>query len=152
LDRYFKPKDWLKQYPSNELGFRKWCAALDDDKKALSKHRQMDSDLNDALSEIPCRAEWFRYVQWHNMAFTVTADLDLPELIFHYESYTTNFAETIDRLLAFLELDAIGVPEPFTPGKTYGEYYSAEEKRAIEAFVKEYSNKKSWTYFEHYFL
>jgi hypothetical protein len=62
LDRYFKPKDWLKEYPSNELGFRKWCAALDDDKKALSKHRQMDSDLKDALSEIPCRAEWFRYV------------------------------------------------------------------------------------------
>ena len=91
-------------------------------------------------------------VQWHNMAFTVTADLDLPELIFHYESYTTNFAKTIDRLLTFLELEAIGVPEPFTPGKTYGEYYSAEEKRAIEAFVKEYSNKKSWKYFEHYFL
>ena len=62
LDRYFKPKDWLKQYPSNELGFRKWCAALDDDKKALEKHRQMDTDLNDALSDIPCRAEWFRYV------------------------------------------------------------------------------------------
>ena len=151
LDRYSKTETWLKEYPATKLGFQKWCKGIDDDNNMLISHKFVDKDLRKALSGVPCRAEFFRYVQWHNMAFAVTADLGLPELVFHYESYTTSFDKTIEDLLDFLELSPIGEPEPYFPGKVYGDYYSDDEKRAIARFTKEFSSKTTWAHLKQYF-
>ena len=67
LDRYGKADSWLKKYPANKLGFQTWCKVLDDDNMMLMKNKFVDKDLKNALTPIPCRAEFFRYVQWHNM-------------------------------------------------------------------------------------
>lgn len=67
LDRYGKEDSWLEEYPANKLGFQKWCKVLDDDNMMLMKNKFVDKDLKNALTSIPCRAEFFRYVQWHNM-------------------------------------------------------------------------------------
>ncbi len=81
----------------------------------------------------------------------MTSDLGLPELVFHYESYSTSFATTIEDLLDFLELSPIGEPEAFIPGKVYGDYYSEENKLAIAGFAKEFSSKTTWSFLSHYF-
>ena len=67
LDRYAKTESWLKEYPANKLGFQKWCNGIDDDNNMLMSHKFVDNDLRKAFSGVPCRAEFFRYVQWHNM-------------------------------------------------------------------------------------
>ena len=81
----------------------------------------------------------------------MTSDLGLPELVFHYESYSTSFATTIEDLLDFIELSPIGEPEAFIPGKVYGDYYSEKEKLAIAGFAEEFSSKTTWSYLSHYF-
>ena len=81
----------------------------------------------------------------------MTSDLGLPELVFHYESYSTSFATTIEDLLDFLELIPIGEPEAFIPGKVYGDYYSEANKLAVAGFAKEFSSKTTWSYLSHYF-
>ncbi len=81
----------------------------------------------------------------------MTSDLGRPELVFHYESYSTSFATTIEDLLDFLELSPIGEPEAFIPGKVYGDYYSEANKLAVAGFAKEFSSKTTWSYLSHYF-
>ncbi len=73
LDRYAKTESWLKEYPANKLGFQKWCIGIDDDNKRLMRHKFVDNDLRKAFSGVPCRAEFFRYVQWHNMVSSISA-------------------------------------------------------------------------------
>ena len=77
LDRYQKTDSWLKEFPADKLGFKKWCKVLDDDDMMLMNHKFVDRDLRNALALIPCRAEFFRYVQWHNMVSSVLYPLPI---------------------------------------------------------------------------
>lgn len=150
-----KDEEWLVQYPNNKRGFRKWCRSLDDDSNALAESPWLDKDIVAAFEGVPCRAEFFRYIQWHNHAFTVTQlDLGVPSMVLHYEDYSTRYADVTKQLMEFLELKPVevaAVPE-FIPHKVYGHYYySKEQTRAIATLVKEYSMKTTWQYLARYF-
>ncbi|KAL3761741.1 hypothetical protein ACHAWU_001257 [Discostella pseudostelligera] len=149
-------EEWLKEYPNNKRGFRKWCREIDDDSNALAESPWIDQDLVNAFDGVPCRAEFFRYIQWHNHAFTVTQlDLGVPSMVLHYEDYSTRYGEVTRELMNFLELKPVDVAEDlpeFIPHKVYSHYYySKEQTRAIASLVKEYSMKTTWQYLERYF-
>lgn len=135
---------------------QKWCRSLDDDSNALAESPWLDKDIVAAFDGVPCRAEFFRYIQWHNHAFTVTQlDLGVPSMVLHYEDYSTRYADVTKQLMEFLELKPVAVaadlPE-FIPHKVYGHYYySKEQTRAIATLVKEYSMKTTWQYLARYF-
>jgi hypothetical protein len=57
--------------PHRHQGPRKWCNGIDDDNNMLMSHKFVDNDLGKAFSGVPCRAEFFRYVQWHNMVISM---------------------------------------------------------------------------------
>ena len=92
----------------------------------------MDTDLAKALAGVPCQAEFYRYVQWHNLAFAVTlVDLDVPSMVLYYEDYSTRFKDVTNQLMNFLELEAVGEAPPFVVNKEYGDYYTFEETKSI---------------------
>lgn len=136
---------------------QKWCRSIDDDSGALAQSPWIDKDLVDAFAGVPCRAEFFRYIQWHNHAFTVTQlELDVPSMVLHYEDYSTSYANVTQELMNFLDLKPVAVaadlPE-FIPHKVYGHYYySKEQTRAIATLVKEFSMKTTWRYLARYFV
>jgi hypothetical protein len=129
---------------------KKWCKSIDNDK--LEKSRWIDTDLIDAFEGVPCRADFFRYVQWHNLAFTVAlVDLDVPGLVFHYEDYSTRFADVTQELMDFLQLKPVAEAPEFILGKAYGDYYSEEQTQAIAKFIGEFSSELTWQHMIRYF-
>ena len=111
----------------------------------------MDKDLSNAMTGVPCRAEFYRYVQWHNLAFTVTDDLEVPSHVLHYEDYSTRFDDVTNDLIDFLELERKGDAPDFIVNKEYGEYYTREQKKAIAILVKEFSTTRTWNHLHRYF-
>lgn len=107
-------------------------------------------------SSISCIAlplsEFYRYVQWHNLALAVTlTDLDVPSMVLHYEDYSTRFESVTSELINFLELKPTGKAPDFIVNKRYHDYYTAEETEAIAVFVQEFSTKLTWQHLARYF-
>lgn len=142
-------KDFTTRYPYNSTGFNSWCA--DQDKTHdLSKYRWVDEPLTKKLNAVPCRQEFFRYLQWHNLAFETSRALSLPTLIMHYDDYSNEFDLALKRLLTFLELPSAGGVEPFSHGKVYRDYYSPEQRAAVLDLIEEQATAETWHYLKDY--
>jgi hypothetical protein len=140
---------WLARYPYNSTGFTKWCA--DQDRMFdLSQHYLIDQALADTFAAVPCYQEFFRYVQWHNLAFTVTRDMGIPTLIIYYDDYSEDLELAKKRLLTFLELPKVGEGIAFSHGKEYSDYYSPKQRAAVRDLVKEQSTAETWHYLKIY--
>lgn len=70
--------------------------------------------------------------------------MGIPTLIIHYQDYRDDWENTLTRLLNFLELPRNGAGEPFDHGKEYRNYYSADQRSAIKAFIQEYATTETW--------
>ena len=141
--------EMMDKYPKSREGFRSYCSDLGDrfNEDLGSKFYK---DLDD-VKDIPCHADFFRWIQWHNHAFVTTWDMALPTLVMHYENYTTAFEETKNTLLDFLEQKQVHDPPSFVTGKTYREYYTEGEVRAIAAMIKKLALETTWNHIKHYF-
>lgn len=102
--------------------------------------------------DIPCQADFYRYIQWHNLAFTTTWDLGIPTLVVHYESYTNNFNETKNDLLEFLEQDEVNDAPTFITGKTYRDYYTPNEIDAVSRMFDRLALRETSMHTKHYFV
>ena len=142
-------KEFVKKFPKNESGFRRWCE-MDDQNKDLLTSRFVDDALREGLGRISCFNEFFRYVQWHNLAFSTTRDMNLQTMLLHYDEYSTDFERARDRVLNFLELPSVGEGIEFHSGKFYRSYYSLEQRRNIRAFLKEFASVETWEQLKHY--
>ena len=132
-------------YPNTQKGFRAFC----NDLGKIGKQQKQAEDVLDL--DIPCQADFYRYVQWHNLAFTTTWDLGIPTLVVHYESYNSNLNETKDNLLEFLEQDEVNDPPAFVTGKTYRDYYTADEIDAVSKMFDRLALRETWRRTKHYF-
>jgi hypothetical protein len=140
------------RYPKNRDGFRAFCQEMNDE--YVSNERGalfLDNDLLDVMAHVPCRADFIRYTEWHNLAFATTSDMNLASFILHYDQYETRFEETIRELQDFLDLKDLAEPEPFVAGKVYGDYFTDEEKRAVAKGVKTMATRETWTHISYYF-
>jgi hypothetical protein len=154
LDRKVRARTdpyWLDDFPNNKEGFRSWCSYLNANRvDRLPATYQLDSTLIKAMKGVPCITEFYLYVQWHNLAFATTSDLQVPSFVFHYEDYSTRFDDVTDELTEFLGLKKVAEAPEFIADKTYGDYYTKEEKHAIASFIKEFATKPTWQNVEHY--
>jgi Sulfotransferase domain len=141
------------QYSKSRDGFREYCKAIDNLHKVNEKRILfLDDDLLEIMKIVPCHADFFRYIEWHNLAFVTTRDLELNTYVLHYDWYTTRFNETAKELLEFLELPIHkdGELTPFIEGKVYP-YYTNEEKRAVAKAFEIMSSPETWSHVRHYF-
>jgi len=146
-----KNDDYTRRFPKNRTGFHRWCRRSDE-KRDLFETRYIDDDLKAALSKIPCFNEFFKYVQWHNMAFyAVHRDMrNVETMILHYHEYSDDFVKARDRVLKFLNLPLVGPEYEFHTGKVYRHYYTREQKIAILSFIREYATPDTWEQLERY--
>lgn len=138
-----KENGWVKSHPNNSTGFAAWCKEMDG-ASHLHKMRWIDPQLMQLLRKIPCHEEFYRYVQWHNLAFDVTRGNGIPVHIVHYHNYSENFDETLSKLLAFLELSRNGMVEPFHAGKVYSDYYTNAQRQDIRRAIREFASVDTW--------
>lgn len=136
-------------FPKDIQGFRRWCA-LDDRNRGLVQSRFVDNRLRGLMLQIPCFNEFYRYGQWHNLAFETTRAMNLTTMLLHYHEFADDFVKARSRILSFLELPLIGEGIEFDDGKVYGRYYSRQEKVAISNFLQEFSSAETWEQLKHY--
>ena len=141
----------LAKYQKTRDGFRAFCNDFVDRFRNAEKESTYYSDVFEVVKDIPCHADFFRFVQWHNLAFTTTWDLGIPTMIVHYENYTSNFNQTKDMLLEFLDQDNNNEPPEFITGKTYREYFTEEEVVAVSELFSTLALDKTWNHTKHYF-
>jgi Sulfotransferase domain len=137
-----------RTYPNNRTGLDAWCRYLDE--------KYVVSDVQNKILQkyvsIPCHAEWFRYIQWHNLAVQVTAKLHLPVHYVWYENYTMNFDDTVTALFDFLELDATGDPYEWQAGKSYSNFFLPATARKAALMMQDLASPEAWSLIRHYLV
>lgn len=139
-------------------GLAAWCQFLDSSHTKQLQETELIEDIKDAWKDLRCRSEWYRWVQWHNLAVQLAAQLDqqrsqgFPVHRVYYEDYSFNLNQTTDAILAFLELDVERPPSlPFVAGKTYLGLFSDDQQRSAARFVKSLATPELWILIKHYF-
>jgi len=135
----------------NRDGFREYCKDLDtlytkDEEKAFP------GALVEIMKPVPCHVIFFKYLQWHNNAFSTTQLLNINTLVIHYEDYKGDmFRPTLSRLLDFLELPDTGRIKEFHTESNYEDFYTNEERIAIMSFVDHMGSEDTKRALERYF-
>jgi len=145
-----------QQYTPDKTGFLKYCLSVD--------YRYTDSEtaylhfgsnkLLQALWQVPCHADFLRYVEWHNLAAVTAHDLQLERLVVHYHEYADDVSlnATLHRLLDFLELPYRAPPAlPFEHKSYYREYFSATERRIVKEALQFAASRETWEQIRRYF-
>ena len=110
-----------------------------------------DEDWLAQTKDVPCRADFFRWIEWHNQVFHMTNDMGLETMILEYGSYDTQLNSTSNQLLEFLGLLRHDEPEPFVQGKTYRDYFSAYERKRIGMVLEQMASRATWQHVAKYF-
>jgi hypothetical protein len=138
---------------SRPESFREYCSKYDSQYlKDEQSSILFSKDFLELTAKVPCRADFFRYVEWHNQAFALNRDMELETLLVDYDSYTTHYNETNAKLLDFVQLPERAEAEPFVAGKAYQEeYFTKEERQAVKEALQALATRTTWKYIKHYF-
>jgi Sulfotransferase domain len=148
------PGHVAEQFSEDREGFRSYCNEID------SKHKEsekrvifLSESLLKILNRVPCHEDFIRYIEWHNLAFVTTRDMQLQTFILHYDWYATRYTETAKELLDFLKLriHKNGLWTPFDVRNVYSDYYTTEEKQALGQAYKMMSSVETWNHISQYF-
>jgi len=152
-DTQSKASVMLQKYTRDREGFRAFCS---DENEQFAKDELgsqfIDDDLYKLIEDIPCHADFIRYMRWHNLAFTATNNLQVPTLVMHYEDYEEHFNRTVQELVGFLNQKVVTKPKEFETGKRYREdYFTFEERGRVYELLKEYGYRETWDAMGRYF-
>jgi hypothetical protein len=139
------------QYDPSRDGFRDYCASIDNLYTANEqKIIFLDDEILNLIRKVPCHEDFIRYIEWHNLAFSTAADLDLPTYVLHYEWYTSRYNTTVNELLQFLELEQKSEPTAFSPGPLHN-YFTSYERKALKEAYQLMSSVQTWRHVSQYF-
>jgi hypothetical protein len=144
-------QDVLTNFTDTRLGLHAWCDYMDKFRaKDDERSHFIDDELSQVQQQIPCHAEFYRYVQWHNLALEVTRRRRIPVYTLFYEDYTTNFDKAVGELLDFLQLKPMQPAPEFVSGKHYEEYFDKRERKAVAKLMWELASPETWDLLRHY--
>ena len=143
--------DLIARYTYDAAGYDNFCS----DKTYVEEEHlegHVDQDVLRLIEDIPCHFDLFRYLQWHDLAFIVTDDyLDIPAYVIHYEDYSSDFNGTLNSLLDFLELPNTGAYADFVAGKSYRNYFNADQIARMRTATMMLASPPTWNAVERYF-
>eukprot|EP00978_Attheya_sp_CCMP212_P009115 scaffold21463_cov52-Attheya_sp.AAC.4 len=146
-----RPLVWRDRYPNNQEGFQKWCREVDSVFWPEERNsRLIDDDVLQAFVDVPCHGEFYRYMQWHNLAFDVTRRMEIPTLTIHYEHYADKFDKQLSDMLSFLQLPSVAGAYEFQSGKNYDSYYSDNDRTAAWKLMKLLVTSEAWDAIKEY--
>lgn len=149
-----KKKDETFNFTDDADGFQNWCYEWD---QTFNKEEeeQIDEIFLQDLPEIPCHADFYRYVQWHNLAFDIIEEMSLPLHILYFEDFEEDFNRTKDEILQFMEAKEVSIESKrrpmFIPGKKYEHFYTPKQIKAIRKFVFEHGSQQTQYVMKKYF-
>lgn len=139
--------------PSSREGFRLFCQRMNDAHVIQEQSAHfLDVDVLQLLQDVPCRADLIRYIEWHNLAFATSHDMNLETHVLHYDWYTTRFNDTVAELLEFLQLPPRSDPPLFIAGKVYrNDYFTEHEQVSVYRAFRLLATKTTWKHLGSYF-
>jgi hypothetical protein len=123
--------------------FHNWCRYLD---------RTTTFVLPDEISayaHIPCAEEWYRFVQWHNMAVSIASAKSLPV---HYV-WVEDLPDTMPELMAFLQLDDVSnldVTNYNDSDKHAALWWDDATRRDAARLMRAWASNATWDLIRHY--
>jgi hypothetical protein len=139
------------RFNNTRAGFAAWCAFADAKTMAKKDREMLPKDFVDLFGDLPCHIEWLRYTLWHNHAYQVTTDLQLPVHYLYYEDYTSNYNKTVADLLDFLQEEVRAAPVEYIPGKTYYDLYEEGHAQRAAELVEAIATPEVWELLKRYF-
>ena len=156
---YKKFTDEQKAMFSNDAaGFQAFCTTMDSqqlnsDRVGLQelfiRHNINASDF----FQVPCWSDFYRYASWHNNAINVKANMHLPSITIYYEDFEgEGWNVTVTRMLTFLKQNpsAKGKRHKFKAGKSYRDYYTGDQQKAIWKMIAKISYVDTWGILKRY--
>ena len=144
------------KYDSSPSGFRAYCREMIDiiEWKMETPSLAPFVKMAGMLEEILCHVDFIRYILWHNLAFDTHSIENFPTLVLHYETYETDWNTTMSKLLDFLGQAFTSRRNnrlPFVSGKTYRDYFSADEVLKLKSVFEKVSSEVTWSNVAPYF-
>merc|ERR1712157_463528 len=81
--------DWSQRYDQNRRGFIAYCDELRIN-YADEEAKWWDNNIREAGLEIPCYAEFYKVIQWHNLVCDSLDYLKFPAKDFYFEDFEEN--------------------------------------------------------------
>jgi hypothetical protein len=139
-------------FPNNATGFAAWCRKLD--RLYADEESILESKVRDLMQKLPCHAEFYKYVQWHNKALEIgplmNGGAEVPMWTIHYEDYQNNFNSTVKGLMDFLELSIVSTPREFRALPDYSDHFSDRDRQHANALMNEVATSKTRPLIERY--
>ena len=154
LEQRHYVKEGTNKYTRDADGFREWCIDLDD-KYASTEHLVWNKDpaVKELFLQVPCRAEFYKYTQWHNHLFQLQDMLQDPAkdyLVVHYEDYEKDLNTTIGTIMDFLQQEVVNPLREFRPLPDYQDHFSKTDRRKVRQLVQYLSSSETWNMLERY--
>lgn len=149
----FELPDWHNaEYSNDRDGFRAWCKDTDS-RFVMEKKQYLPPNAESYADQgVLCHAEFYKYVQWHNQAFTVTTYLGMQSpFVLHYEDFDQNFDGTVKLLFDYLEMPMENDLPTFKWRGYEEDFYSKEERKLIREYIKNLSTLDTWSHLHRYF-
>jgi len=109
------------------------------------KDEKIFGKYSSVMQDVPCRAMFLKWVQWHNNAVQTTDDaLRIPSLTVFYEDYANDFQAIKSTIFDFLELKDVHNTTEFQRGKTYRGYFSRDERKQIMDLIQHFAIDEVW--------
>ncbi|GKY92260.1 hypothetical protein MPSEU_000197100 [Mayamaea pseudoterrestris] len=153
------PVQVLDQFTETREGLAAWCKYVDTMFQDIQSHdweqenggyNQISNETMEQVLTVPCHSEWFRYTQWHNLTTALLDERLLERQVLYYEDYSSNFEQTVQRLADFMEQSIVHESLPFIAGKTYGHFYTDDEKKRIANLIFNLASKETWSVLSRY--
>ena len=143
-----------EKYSNDKTGFQKYCKDQDQSYKSAEYNAYGEMygiGVYLLTKNVPCHADFYRYVQWHNLAFEMEEKLNASSFIFNYEDYKDKLQDTLKEMLDFLELPLVDNDlVPFDVGISH-DHYTKEQAESIQEFIEALASDKTWKYVCRYF-
>lgn len=134
-------------FTNSREGLQEWCAYLDERYQA-EEQGFFAPDVLSLFQGLPCHADWYRYVQWHNHAYQLTKHI--PTMDLFYEDYTHRYDATVNELWNFLDLKPRRPATEFFVGKSYEVFFDTEQKQKATVLVQSLSLPPVWQRLKRY--
>jgi len=132
----------------DKKAFQEYCL---EEERSASKHEDewfTDPDIRNAMKRVPCHAEIYRWVQWHNLFFQVIAYLRKLYHVIHYQDINND--KTRKDLFRFFELETYRTEETPVQLKDDQRYFSTEDKIKLRKLIQLTADKDTMTHIQRY--
>lgn len=141
-----------ERYDPTKKGFLEFCRDMNEAYRVEEDRAPfIHQSILATLTDVPCRADFIRYIEWHNLAFVTTQDMGLETWVLKYDWYAKRFNETVRELVEFLDVPIRDEPEPFVRGKVYHDYFTDDQRWRVKLAQKAMASKESWKHIGPYF-